>query len=114
MKDETTNKATDMAAFNLAASVLRDAGFKQVLILATRLGSAYDVEEIDKSDPKEVKKCGLRGFQSMDTITMLASVGAHIERLMKEHPEEKGRVASFLVRLAEDFMNDDEDMNLLN
>lgn len=104
----------DKAAFNLAASVLKDAGFKQVLILATRLGSAYDVEEIDKSNPKEVRECGLRSFQSMDTITMLASVGAHIERLMKEHPEEKSKVASFLVRLGEDFMADDEDMNLLN
>lgn len=51
MKKETTNKVEgtltpeEKAPFNLAAKVLRDAGFKQVLIFATRLGSADDAEK---------------------------------------------------------------------
>lgn len=113
MKNErTTNKAMEKAPFDLAASILRDAGFKQVLILATRLDSADDAERIDVSDKRELKKYGSHVFQAMDTITMLASVVSHIEGLIKNHPEEKSRVAHFLMRLIDAVIGDDpEAMN---
>lgn len=118
MKKETTNKVErnlnheDKAPFNLAASALRDAGFKQVLILATRLDSADDAERIDVSDKTECKKYGAHIFQAMDTITMLASMGSHIEELVKNHPEEKKRVAYFVTRLIDVVIgNDPEAMN---
>lgn len=102
----------DKAAFNLAASVLRDAGFKQVLILATRLDSADNAERIDVSDKKELVKYGAHIFQKMDTITMLASMGSHVEELVKHHPEEKKRVAYFVTRLIDVVLGDDpEAMN---
>lgn len=118
MKNETTNKVErnliheDRAPFNSAASALRDAGFKQVLIFATRLDSADDAERIDVSDKREVKKYGAHIFQAMDTVTMLASVGTHIEGLVKTHPEEKKNVAYFLTRLIDAVIGDDpEAMN---
>lgn len=118
MKMETTNKVKgnltpdEKAPFNLAASILRDAGFKQVLIFATRLGSADDAEEVDVNDKREVKKYGVHTFQQMDTVTMLASVGSHIEGFVQNHPEEKNKVAYFLSRLIDAFFGDDpEAMN---
>ena len=118
MKEKTTNKVKgnlnpeEKAPFNLAASVLRNAGFKQVLIFATRLGSADDAERIDVSDKMELKKYGAHTFQKMDTTTMLASVGSHIEEFIEDHPEEKNKVAYFLSRLIDAFFGDDpEDMN---
>lgn len=118
MKKETMNKVKgtltpeEKAPFNLAASVLRNAGFKQVLIFATRLGSADDAERIDTSDRMELKKYGSHVFQAMDTITMLTSVGSHIEGLIKNHPEEKSRVAHFLMKLVDAVIGDDpEAMN---
>lgn len=108
----TTNDAADKAPFNLAAKVLRDAGFKQVLIFATRLGSADDAERIDVSDKMELKKYGAHLFQAMDTVTMLAAVGTHIEGLVKTHPEEKENVAYFVARLIDAVIDDDaEAMN---
>lgn len=110
--ERTTNDAAEKLAFDLAASALQGAGFKQALFFATRLENADDTEKIDKSDRKEVEKYGLRVVQAMDTITMLASVGSHIERLMREHPEERDKVAHFVVKLAEAVMNGDtETMN---
>lgn len=110
--ERTTNDAAEKLAFDLAASALQGAGFKQALIFATRLENADDTEKIDKSDRKEVEKYGLRVVQAMDTITMLASVESHIERLMREHPEERDKVAHFVVKLAEAVMNGDtETMN---
>lgn len=118
MKKEELNKTKrtlnpdDKAPFDLAASVLRDAGFKQVLILATRLDSADDAERIDVSDKRELKKYGSHVFQAMDTATMLASLGSHIEQLIKEHPEEKEKVAHFLMKLIDAVIGDDpEAMN---
>lgn len=118
MKTETTNKVKETltpeerAPFNLAASVLRNAGFKQVLIFATRLGSADDAERINVSDKKEHKKYGAHTFQKMDTVCMLASIGSHIEELVKTHPEEKKNVAYFLTRLIDAVIDDDtEAMN---
>ena len=118
MKKETTNKVKgtltpeERAPFNLASKVLRDAGFKQVLIFATRLGSADDAEKIDVSDKMELKKYGSYTFQKMDTVCMLASVGSHIEELVKSHPEEKKNVACFLTRLIDAVIGDDpEAMN---
>lgn len=118
MKNETMNKVKgtltpeERAPLNLAAKVLRDAGFKQVLIFATRLGSADDAERIDVSDKRELKKYGSHVFQAMDTITILASVGSHIEGLIKNHPEEKSRVAHFLMKLIDAVLDDDtETMN---
>jgi hypothetical protein len=106
------NKVMEIRALDLTASALHDAGFKQALIFATRLGRADDTEKIDKNDPKELEKYGLRVFQAMDTITMLASVGSHIERLIKEHPEERDKVAHFVIKLAEAVLDDDlETMN---
>lgn len=61
----------DNAIICLAASALQDAGFKQALIFVTRLGRADGTKKIDKSDPKELEKYGLRVFQAMDTVTML-------------------------------------------
>lgn len=105
MKD---NKAT----LGLAANVLRDAGFKQVLIIATCLGSADDAKKIDENDPKERERCGARVVQAMDTITMLVSVEAYIERLIQEHPEEKEKVAHFVMKLIDAIIDDDtESMN---
>lgn len=118
MKNETTNKVKgnlnpeERAPFNLAASVLRNAGFKQVLIFATRLGSADDAERLDVSDEAEVMKYGSHTFQKMDTVCMLASVGSHLEELVKTHPEEKKNVAYFLTRLIDAVIGDDpEAMN---
>lgn len=118
MKKEELNKTKrtlnpdDKAPFDLAASVLRGAGFKQVLILATRLDSADDAERIDVSDKRELKKYGSHVFQAMDTATMLASLGSHIEQLIKEHPEEKEKVAHFVMKLIDDIIDDDpEAMN---
>lgn len=118
MKEEALNKTKktlnpeEKAPFDLAASALQGAGFKQALIFATRLGNADDTEKIDKSDRKKVERYGIRVFQAMDTITMLASVESHIERLIKEHPEEKEKVAHFLTRLIDAVIDDDpEDMN---
>lgn len=118
MKNETTNKVKgnlnpeENAPFNLAASVLRDAGFKQVLIFATRLGSADDAERIDVSDEAEVMKYKSYTFQKMDTVCMLASVGSHLEELVKTHPEEKKNVAYFLTRLIDAVIGvDPEAMN---
>ena len=110
--ERTTNDAAEKLAFDLAACALQDAGFKQALIFATRLGNAEDTEKIDKSDRKEVERYGTRVFQAMDTITMLASVESHIERLIKEHPEEKEKVAHFVMKLIDDIIDDDpEAMN---
>lgn len=115
MKKETTNKVKgtltpeEKAPFNLAAKVLRDAGFKQVLIFATRLGSADDAKRIDVSDKMELKKYGSHTFQKMDTVCMLASVGSHIEELVKTHPEEKKNVAYFLTRLIDAVIDDDQE-----
>ena len=118
MKKETMNKVKgtltpeEKAPFNLAASVLRNAGFKQVLIFATRLGSSDNAERIDVSDKRELKKYGTHTFQKMDTVCMLASVGSHIEELVKNHPEEKKNVAYFLTKLIDVVIGDDtEDMN---
>lgn len=113
MKNErTTNDAAEKQAFDLTASALQGAGFKQALIFATRLGRAEDTEKIDKSDRKEIERYGLRVVQAMDTITMLASVGSHIERLIKEHPEEKEKVAHFVMKLIDAVIGDDtEAMN---
>lgn len=118
MKKETMSKAKgtltpeDKAPFNLAAKVLRDAGFKQVLIFATRLGSADDAERIDVSDRMELKKYGTYTFQKMDPVCMLASVGSHIEGLVKTHPEEKEKVTHFVMKLIDDIIGDDpEAMN---
>ena len=97
----------ERAPCNLADSVLRNAGFKQVLIFATRLGSADDAERIDVSDRMELKKYGTHTFQKMDTLCMLASIGAHIEALVKTHPEEKKNVAYFLTRLIDAVIDDD-------
>lgn len=97
----------ERAPFNLADSVLRNAGFKQVLIFATRLGSADDAERIDLSDKMEQKKYGTHTFQKMDTISMLASIGAHIEALIKTHPEEKKNVTYFLMKLINAVIDDD-------
>ncbi len=106
------NIAVEIRAFDLAASVLRDAGFKQVLIFATRLGRADDAERIDVSDKMELKKYGTHVFQAMDTATMLASLESHIEQLIKEHPEEKEKVAHFLMKLLDAVIGDDpEAMN---
>lgn len=113
MKMETTNKVKgnlnpeERAPFNLAAKVLRDAGFKQVLIFATRLGSADDAERINVNNKTELKKYGAHTFQKMDTVCMLASVGSHIEELVKTHPEEKKNVAYFLTRLIDAVIDDD-------
>lgn len=115
MKKETMNKVKgtlnpeERAPFNLATSVLRNAGFKQALIFATRLGRANDMKKIDKNDPKELEKYGPRVFQAMDTVTMLASVGSHIEELVKNHPEEKKNVAYFLTRLIDAVIDDDQE-----
>lgn len=110
MKNErTTNDAAEKLAFDLAASALQGAGFKQALIFATRLGSADDAERIDVSDRMELKKYGAHAFQAMDTITMLASVGSHIEGLIKNHPEEKSRVAHFLMKLIDAVIDDDQE-----
>lgn len=103
--ERTTNDAAEKLAFDLAASALQGAGFKQALIFATRLGSADDTEKINKSDRKEIERYGLRVVQGMDTITMLASVGSHIERLIREHPEESDKVAHFVVKLGEALIN---------
>lgn len=118
MKKETMNKVKgtlspeERVPFNLAASVLRNAGFKQMLIFATRLGSADDAERIDVSDKRELKKYGTHTFQKMDTVCMLASVGSHIEELVKTHPEEKEKVAHFVMKLIDDIIGDDpEAMN---
>lgn len=118
MKNETMNKVErnlnheDKVPFNSAANALRNAGFKQVLIFATRLGSADDAERIDVSDKMELKKYGSYTFQKMDTVSMLASVGSHIEELVKTHPEEKKNVAFFLTRLINAVIDDDpEAMN---
>ena len=106
------NNAMEIRAFDLVASALQDAGFKQALIFATRLGHADDTKKIDKNDPKELEKYGLRVFQAMDTVTMLASIGSHIEQLIKEHPEEKEKVAHFVLKLIDDVLDDDtEAMN---
>ncbi|WP_075580793.1 hypothetical protein [Acidaminococcus massiliensis] len=106
------NETTEKQAFDLAASALQGAGFKQALIFATRLGSAEDTGKINKSDRKEVEKYGLRVVRAMDTVTMLASVGSHIERLIKEHPEDKDKVAHCVLKLAEAVLGDDtETMN---
>ncbi|MCH4096024.1 MAG: hypothetical protein LKE88_05205 [Acidaminococcus provencensis] len=103
------NEITEKQAFDLAGSALQGAGFKQVLILATRLDSADDAERIDK---KELKKYGSHVFQAMDTATMLASLGSHIGQLIKEHPEEKEKVAHFLMKLIDAVIGDDlEAMN---
>lgn len=99
----------EKAPFNLAAKVLRDAGFKQVLIFATRLGSSDDAERIDLSDKQELKKYGAHTFQKMDTVCMLASVGTHLEELVKTHPEEKKNVAYFLTRLINAVIDDDQE-----
>lgn len=113
MKNETMNKVErnltpeEKAPFNLAASVLRNAGFKQVLIFATRLGSADDAKKIDVSDRMEPKKYGTYTFQKMDPVCMLVSVGSHIEELVKNHPEEKKNVAYFLTRLIDAVIDDD-------
>ena len=115
MKKETMNKVEgnlnpeERAPFNLAASVLRNAGFKQVLIFATRLGSADDAERLDVSDEAEVMKYGTHTFQKMDTVCMLASVGSHLEELVKSHPEEKKNVAYFLTRLIDAVIDDDQE-----
>lgn len=109
---KTTNDDAEIRAFDLAASALQGAGFKQVLILATRLDSADDAERIDVSDKGELKKYGSHVFQAMDTATMLASLGSHIGQLIKEHPEEKEKVAHFVMRLIDDVLGDDpEAMN---
>ena len=105
-KIKSTNETTEKQAFDLAASALQGAGFKQALIFATRLENADDMKKIDKSDHKEVEKYGLRVVQAMDTITMLASVGSHIERLIREHPEERDKVAPFVIKLAEAVLDD--------
>lgn len=110
--EKTANDTAEKLAFDLAASALQGAGFKQALIFATRLGSADDTEKINKSDRKEVERYGLRVVQAMDTITMLASVSSHIERLIKEHPEERDKVAHFVLKLVEAVIGDDtEAMN---
>ena len=75
---KTTNDDAEIRAFDLAGSALQGAGFKQVLILATRLDSADDAERIDVSDKRELKKYGSHVFQAMDTVTMPASIGSHI------------------------------------
>lgn len=105
--EKTTNDAAEKLAFDLAASALQGAGFKQALIFATRLENADDTKKINKSDQEEVEKYGLRVVQAMDTITMLASVGSHIERLIREHPEERDKVAHFVVKLGEALINGD-------
>lgn len=116
MKEKTTNKVErnlsheDRAPFNSAASALRDAGFKQVLIFATRLDSADDAAGVDVNDKREVKKYGAHIFQAMDTVTMLASIGSHIEELVKTHPEEKKNVAYFLTRLIDAVIDDDPEV----
>lgn len=103
--ERTMNDAAEKLAFDLAVNALQGAGFKQALIFATRLENADDTEKIDKSDRKEVERYGLRVVQAMDTITMLASVGSHIERLIREHPEESDKVAHFVVKLGEALIN---------
>ena len=103
--ERTTNDAAEKLAFDLAASALQGAGFKQALIFATRLENANDTEKINKNDRKEVERYGLRVVQGMGTITMLASVGSHIERLIREHPEESDKVAHFIVKLGEALIN---------
>ena len=109
---KTTNDDAEIRAFDLAASALQGAGFKQALIFATRLENADDTKKINKSDQKEVEKYGIRVFQAMDTATMLASVESHIEQLIKDHPEEKEKVAHFLMKLIDDIIDDDpEAMN---
>lgn len=109
---KTTNDDAEKQAFDLAGSALQGAGFKQVLILATRLDSADDAERIDVSDKGELKKYGSHVFQAMDTATMLASLGSHIGQLIKEHPEEKEKVAHFVMKLIDDIIDDDpEAMN---
>ena len=113
MENETMNKVKgnlspeERAPFDLADSVLRNAGFKQVLIFATRLGSADDAERIDLSDKMEQKKYGTHTFQQMDTISMLAAVGSHIEELVKTRPKEKKNVAYFITRLIDAVIDDD-------
>lgn len=115
MKKETMSKVKgtlsleEKTPFNWAASVLRNAGFKQVLIVATRLDSADDAERIDVSDKMELKKYGSHVFQAMDTVCMLASVESHIEELVKNHPEEKKNVAYFLTRLIDAVIDDDQE-----
>lgn len=82
------------------------------MIFATQLENADDTKKINKSDPKELEKYGIRVFQAMDTVTMLASIGSHIEQLIKEHPEEKEKVAHFLMKLIDAVIGDDpEAMN---
>lgn len=103
------NNAMEIRAIDLASSALQNAGFKQALIFATRLGRADDAKKIDKNNPKELEKHGLRVFQAMDTVTMLASVGSHIEQLIKEHPEEKKKVAHFLMKLIDAVIDDDKE-----
>ena len=105
------NNAVEIRALNSVASALQDAGFKQALIFATRLGRADDTKKIDKNNPKELEKYGLRVFQAMDTATMLASLGSHIGQLIKEHPEEKEKVAHFLMKLIDAVIDDKETMN---
>lgn len=99
----------DKATLNLAASALKCAGFKQVMIFATRLEHADDTKKIDKNDPKELERYGACVFQAMDTVTMLASVGSHIEQLILEHPEEKEKVAHFLMKLIDVIIDDDKE-----
>lgn len=110
--ERTTNDAAEKRAFDLAASALQGAGFKQALIFATRLGSADDTKKINKNDQKEIEKYGLRVVQAMDTVTMLASVGSHIERLIREHPEERDKVGHFVLKLAEAVL--DGEMKTMN
>ena len=105
--ERATNDTAEKLAFDLAASALQGAGFNQALIFATRLENADDTKKINKSDQEEVEKYGLRVVQAMDTITMLASVGSHIERLIREHPEERDKVAHFVVKLGEALINGD-------
>lgn len=105
--ERTANDTAEKLAFDLAASALQGAGFNQALIFATRLENADDTKKINKSNQEEVEKYGLRVVQAMDTITMLASVGSHIERLIREHPEERDKVAHFVVKLGEALINGD-------
>lgn len=107
--ERTTNDAAGKTGFILALKALEKAGFKQALIFATRLGHADDAKKIDLDDPKELEKYGPHVVQAMDTVTMLASVGSHIEQLIKEHPEEKEKVAHFLMKLIDNVLDDDKE-----
>jgi len=108
---KTTNDDAEIRALDLAASALQGSGFKQALIFATRLENADDTKKINNSDQKEVEKYGIRVFQAMDTATMLASVESHIEQLILEHPEEKEKVAHFLMKLIDAVIDDTEGVN---